>query len=175
MDISENRVWRRNVFSTWNALADDRLLSPSGGGFLKTLYFSEDRYRVKTGKESVLLIQGSWVNLIEKKTRNMIDEAQPILTIDERMSLLKCLTGWFTDSKSAVPYKYSVKGNDNNTSVSSAFDCRCHMITPPPRTYLSGIFEDCCASCPSCSWCHVSLPQDYSCVSEKGKAVVLGR
>lgn len=30
--------------------------------------------------------------------------------------------------------KYFIKGNDNKTSVSFAFDCGCHMSTPPPLT-----------------------------------------
>lgn len=75
------RVWLRNVLSTWNALTDDWLLSPSGKAFLKSFYFSEDWYSVKTEKEYVLLIQGSWVNLIEKWTISTIDIAQPIFII----------------------------------------------------------------------------------------------
>ncbi len=31
-------------------------------------------------------------------------------------------------------FKYSVKGNNNKTSVTFAFDCMCHMSTPPPLT-----------------------------------------
>lgn len=43
----------------------------------------------------------------------------------------------YGQNKNAVPSKYSVysvKGNDDKTSVCSAFDCKCHMSTPPPHT-----------------------------------------
>lgn len=51
------------------------------------------------------------------------------------MSLLKGFDlRIYGQNKNAVPFKYSVKGNNNKTSVSFAFDCICHMSTPPPLT-----------------------------------------
>lgn len=60
----------------------------------------------------------------------MIDEAQPILIFQQNQD---DFTG---QNKNAVPCKYSFKGNANKTSVSFAFDCRCHMSIPPPLTSL---------------------------------------
>lgn len=85
----------------------------------------------------MLLIQGSWVNRIEKTTSH---DRYSLTYFDYWLKLYGWVDlKWFDlriygQNKNAVPCKYSVKGNDNKTSVSFAF--RCHMSTSPQLTSL---------------------------------------
>lgn len=86
----------------------------------------------------------TWMLLQKKEQRH---KSYFHYCIETKYSLL----WWFVDrNKNAVTCKYSVKGNNNKTSVSLRIWPQMPQdhSPPPPHTYLFFISQYCCASCP---------------------------